>query len=164
MNKIVTIVLAVVLMAAGAFYGNKIGTQRAIDRIERVSLQVGTVMYESPTASAEKRRLMKQSNPVVLEKIKYNTPTVVHLNNGYTAKDESGAIYKLKGNRYYKYVSMDNGEGTVTIMADTNEGGTVQLTVPKGYVYPVDEGEWTRVRDKSIGDKWIRTKSMWYNN
>lgn len=52
----------------------------------------------------------------------------------------------------------------VTLFVDTDNGNHIQLIVPKQKVYPVDEGQWIRVKDDSLGERWVRSQSSWYDN
>lgn len=160
MNKTVMVVLAAVLFIIGAVAGNKIGGSN----VETMSLRSGTAIYDEPTAYAAHKIVAKNTDVIVLERITYGAPTMVYVNESLTVKAENGEFYRIKQGSFLKFVGVNEAEDRVTVFADDGEVHNLHLEVPKQKMYPVDEGEWTRIRDKSFGDKWVRTKSTWYDN
>ena len=160
MNKIITLALAVVLFLIGAFVGNKIGTRDA----ENLSIKSGTSLYEEPTAYSARRVVAKNIEVTVVEKVKYGAMTMVYLNDNLTVEADNGDNYKLQQGSFFNFVGVNEAEDMVTIFIKTEDGSNMQLEVPKSKVYPVDEGEWLKVRESSLGEKWVRVKSSWYDN
>lgn len=160
MNKAITFALAVVLFVAGIFVGNKIGAKDA----ESMYLKSGTAMYEKPTAYADHNMLPRNTDVIVLERIRLGAPTTVYINENITAKAENGETYRLKQGSFFKFVGVNEAEDIVTVFADTDNGNHIQLAVPKQKVYPVDEGQWLRVKADSLGERWVRSQSSWYDN
>ena len=160
MNKIITLALAVVLFLVGAFVGNKMGASGT----ENMYLKSGTAMYQEPTAYSERKILAKNIDVAVLEKVKYGAPTVVYVNDDITAKSDSGESYKLKKGSFFKFVGVNEAEDMATSFAKVDDNKSIQLVVPKRKLYPVDEGEWLRVIEEFVGEKWVRIKSFWYDN
>lgn len=160
MNKIITLALAVVLFLIGAFVGNKIGARDA----ENLSIKSGTSLYEEPTAYSARRVVAKNIEVTVLEKVKYGAMTMVYLNDNLTVEADNGDNYKLQQGSFFNFVGVNEAEDMVTIFIKTEDGSNMQLEVPKSKVYPVDEGEWLKVRESSLGEKWVRVKSSWYDN
>lgn len=160
MNRTITIALTVVLFVVGALLGNKIGAKNA----ELMKVKSGTALYEEPTAYADCRIIPKNIDAIVLEKVKYGAPTMVYINEDVTVDANNGAAYRLKQGSFFKFISINEADDLVTVMAQTEDNHNIHLDVPKSKVYPVDEGQWLRVRDKSFGDKWVRVKSSWYDN
>ena len=91
-------------------------------------------------------------------------PTMVYVNDDITAKAENGETYRLKKGCFFKFVGVNEAEDMVTLFVDTDNGNHIQLIVPKQKVYPVDEGQWIRVKDDSLGERWVRSQSSWYDN
>lgn len=160
MNKAITIAMAAVLFIAGIFAGSKIGGQNT----ESMHLKSGTAMYVKPTACADYKMLPQNDDVTVLEKVKFGAPTMVYVNDDITAKAENGETYRLKKGCFFKFVGVNEAEDMVTLFVDTDNGNNIQLIVPKQKVYPVDEGQWIRVKDDSLGERWVRSQSSWYDN
>lgn len=160
MNKTITLALAVVLFLAGAFVGNKIGSKDG----DTLYLKSGTAMYEEPTAYADYKMLAKNLNVNVLEKVKFGAPSMVYVNDNLNVKAGNGETYRLKQGSFFKFIGVNEADDMVTIFANADDDNNVQLEVPKQKVYPVDEGQWARVRDSSLGERWVRIKSTWYDN
>lgn len=163
MNKQITIIIAVALFAIGAFIGKGFGEKNATSKIETMPLTPGNGIYlfDTPTLLSTKQPLKTAITPTVLEKVKFDKPIIVILRGNYTAKSASGDTYILKKDEYFKLISINDGTANVTIEALTDGGQNIQLNLPRSILSPVNEGEWARVKEPSIGEKWVIVKSDW---